>query len=217
MVNSVSSITPHDAGFIVSESDGYASRDAVTITSGAGALAAGHVLESFAVSASASAAAGGANSGNGAVSNLSGGSAPAGLYRLTMLTSTTYRVRSLGTGGTVGSGTVASNFSAGPNFVLSAGSAAFAAGDTFTITVNSGGYEFREYDPANSDAVIAPAGILIGHVDATSNAVKAAVLTRAAEVNRGELSWFSGATAGEIETALESLAQDQQVVARDAI
>jgi hypothetical protein len=65
--------------------------------------------------------------------------------------------------------------------------------------------KYKEYNPGNSDGSEVVAGILWDDTDATSADKKAAAVVRAAEVNQGEISWFSGASGGQITAGIAGL------------
>ena len=74
----------------------------------------------------------------------------------------------------------------------------------------------EEYNPANTDGSQVPAAISWDAYDATLFDVKAAAITRDAQVNEAELTWFEGATAGQIAAALAMMAEAPMRIIRAA-
>lgn len=72
----------------------------------------------------------------------------------------------------------------------------FIVGDGFNITVVLDAAQYKEWNPGNDDGSEVVAGVLWDDIDATDGPVKGAAITQAAQVNGGELTWFSGATTG---------------------
>lgn len=72
-----------------------------------------------------------------------------------------------------------------------------------TITASG---KYAVYNPALSDGTQTPSGILWDKCDATAVDKKAAAIVRQAEVNQNELTWFGGATGGQITAGLAALA-----------
>lgn len=64
---------------------------------------------------------------------------------------------------------------------------------------------YKEYNPGSSDGSQTVAGLLWDDTDATAANTKAAGIVRDCEVNQGELTWFSGASAGQITTGIAGL------------
>jgi hypothetical protein len=171
--------------FILSEANGYLSREVLTIASGAGKLEAGTVLGKLAVGAATAAAKSGGNTGNGtisAVTVLNG--AKAGVYALRFTAATTWALTDPD-GFSLANG---ANGAANANdigFTTTAGGTPFIAGDGFDITVAAGS---GVYWPSTHAAVANKAGIesasaILAHgVDATSAAVDAVCITNDAEV-----------------------------------
>jgi hypothetical protein len=209
-------------GFMVSEAEGFRSREMITVLSGE-VLKAGHVVEAVLVGASAAATAATGNVGDGAMGAITvSNAAREGDYQLVITEPGSnvgeFEVRRVGDGELVGQGTVAAAFSAGGlAFTLADGATDFAVGDSFMIAVSAGGYKYREYDPTNADAAIAPAGILWDAIDASAADTKGAAVVRDCEVNDGELTWFSGASAGQKAAAFQAMKDNLGVIARTAI
>lgn len=208
-------------GFMVSEMPGLYSRDNITVLSGEN-LAAGAVLERVLVGASVAGAAAAGNTGNGTIGTLTAGNASQeGVY-------TAVVVEPAANGGTfvvedpqgreVGRGNVAAAFTGGGiGFTIADGATDFAVGDRFNITVSAGGFKYREYDPANTDASLAPAGILWDAVDASAADKPGAAITKGAVVNAGELTWFPGATTGQKTAAIQAMDDVLNIRARPAV
>jgi hypothetical protein len=78
------------------------------------------------------------------------------------------------------------------------------AGHVLGVITATGKY--TEYNPANADGSQTAAGILWDNCDATTADQRAAAIVRDAVVNANELTFFSGATSGQIQTALAALA-----------
>lgn len=144
----------HAGGFMVSEAPGRYSRDAVTIDQNQ-ALVAGQILGiatagqgAFAAAAAAAVA---GNSGNGTVSAPSVGAGAltplVGTYRIVAIAPTKFEVFDPA-GKMVGEATAGSAFAGPIGFTITAGGAAFVAGDAFTVAVT-------ETDPANAGKFVA--------------------------------------------------------------
>lgn len=171
--------------FILSEANGYQSREVLTIASGAGKLEAGTVLGQVSVGAATAAAKSGGNTGNGtisAVTVLSG--AKAGVYALRFTSATAWTLTdpdgfalAPGVNGTANANDL--------GFTTTAGGVAFVAGDGFDITVAAGS---GVYWPSTNAAVAGKAGIevasaILGYgVDATNAAVDVVCIANDAEV-----------------------------------
>lgn len=206
----LNSRTVRAGGFLVSEANAYRSREMITIASGQN-LKAGAVLGRITRGTTAAAAADAGNTGNGAMGAVTvGAGASAGAYRLVI------DAPAANAGGffvedpngvEIGRGNVASAFNAGGlSFTLADGSTDFVANDAFTITVAAGSGKYKEYNPGNGDGSQVPAGILWDDCDATAADVIATSIVRDAEVNQGELTWFSGASGGQITAGIAGLA-----------
>lgn len=196
-------------GFMVSEARGFRSREEITVLSGQN-LKAGAVLGKVASGGAGVSAAGAGNVGNGAMGAITVTNARPGVYQVEIIEAAAnaghFEV-SDPDGVVIGNGNVAALFTGGGiSFTLADGATDFAAGDRFLITVSGGVAKYKEYNPANTDGSQVPAGILWDDADATSADVRAAAVARSAEVNQGELTWFSGASAGQIVTGIAGLA-----------
>lgn len=202
----------YTAEFLLSESPGSRSRENVTVLSGENLLV-GHVLGRRLVSPTFGAAAAlGTNVGNGVFGTVTAATnlgAQRGTYRIVMTEPTT----NLGTfevfdpsGLVVGDGVVGTAFDNQIQFTIADGGTDFVAGDAFTVAVTGGTYKVKEYDPADADGGQRPYGVLLSAVNATSADKAGVAVVRDAEVRSGDLSWFSGASATQKETAQDVLA-----------
>jgi hypothetical protein len=128
----------HDAGFIVSVASGHQSFEQVTLTGGAKVLA-GTVLGQVTSAVTATAAALGANTGNGTFGTITPQAAPGtsiGAYGVLFTDATHFTVTA--PDGTTATGTTGVAFSAlGIGFTITAGGTAFVAGDSFTVTTTA--------------------------------------------------------------------------------
>ncbi len=196
---------------VLSEANGDRSRDQIVVLSGEN-LKAGHVLGRRLVSPTFGAAAAlGTNTGNGvfgAVTMGTNNGARRGTYRIVITEPGT----NLGTfevigpdGLIIGDGVVATLFDNEIQFTLADGATDFVAGDAFTVAVTAGTYKYKEYDVADSDGGQRPVGILYSNVDASSADKAGVAIRRDAEVRAGDLTWFSGATQAQKDTAAEAL------------
>jgi hypothetical protein len=217
MATSFTSTLVHAGGFMVSESNQFRSRAGIIVLSGE-VLVAGHVLGKIMVGGTAVAALNAGVTGNPTFATVTAGAAAkVGRYRLTFLTATTFNVEDPD-GNLVGNGTLGVAFLAGGiGFTATAGGTPAVAGDSATITVTAGTDKYREYNPANTDGSNVPAGIIWDKCDATGADKRAAAVVREAEVNAQELTWFSGASAGQKTAALQSMADRLQIIGRPAI
>ena len=210
----------HAGEFLLSESNGDRSRENITVLSGEN-LKAGHVIARRLVSPTVGAAAAlGTNVGNGTVGSLSAGNAAQrGTYRLVC----TEPATNAGTfevidpaGRIIGDATVAVAFTGEINFTIADGATDFASGDAFTIAVTGGTYKYREYNPANTDGTQNPDGlaVLCDNVDAATVAAdtKGVGMVRQAAVRSVDLTWFSGATTAQKETATDAMAKNGLLV-----
>lgn len=194
----------HSAGFLISEDvPGRRSRDQVTLKQqSAKPTMAGTVLGKYIVSAAAPTyAAQAGNTGNftsSAVVESSGASV--GVYRIEFIAATVYTVFDP-TGNFLGEGNLGTAFSAGGmTFTLTAGLTAAVAGDGGTITVvaHASAGKYDVLDLTATTGLETPAAILFNTwADATGADTSITVITRAAEVNGGELIYPAGATANQ--------------------
>lgn len=198
----------HAGEFVLSEGNRTISREEVTVT-GSAAYKAGQVLGKISAG-TATAEANGSNTGDGAMGAVTvGGSAKEGVYTLTVVEPGTDAgdfVVEGPDGVVVGSGSVGSAFSAGGlSFTLADGSADFAAGDSFTITVVVSSEKYTDHDPAASDGSQVAAAVLYAAVDATDGDVAGVAIVRDAELVGDSLTWKSGITDDEKSLATAQL------------
>lgn len=208
-------------GFMVSEEEDFRSREKVVVVSGQN-LKAGHVLGSVLVSASAASAAAAGNTGNGVMGTVTPGNAAVlGNYSLVI----TEPAANAGTfevadprGNVIGTGTVGVAYNTGGlAFTLADGATDFVAGDRFTITVSGGTLKVKEYNPANTDGSQRVYGVLWDAVDASAADVAGAAVVRACVINQEEVTWFSGASAGQKTAALAFMRDYLGIIPRPAV
>ena len=188
----------HNGGYLVSQAPGHLSHDQVTLGQ-SGLTYAGTVLGQQSIGTTAAAAALGTNVGNGTVGaiTLSSG-VQLGAYVVEFDSATNFVV-SNPAGAEVGHGTVGNVFNAGGvSFTITAGGTAFAAADSFTVTVAAGSGNYLPLNPTANDGTQTPAAILFETKDTTSAAKTVLATVRSAEVNASELIWPAGTTALQI-------------------
>lgn len=194
----------HAGEFLLSEANGSRSRKEVTITAGAGILAAGTLIALITAANAAVATADGGNTGDGVMGAITTGSAAVtGTYVLTI----TAAAANGGTfelvdplGSLVGEGSVGVAFDAGGlSFTLADGVTDFIVGDVFTIAVTAALGEYRPYDDdGTDDGRRAATGILYAPVDATLNDIRAVAVVRDAEVIERLLTGLDAAGAADL-------------------
>lgn len=217
---SFSSIQPRAGGFLVSEEEHLRSREQIIILSGQ-VVRAGHVLGKVLVGAAAASSPAAGNTGNGVMGAVTAGNAARdGTYQLVIIEAAANGGRFEVTdpnAQVIGTGAVAVAFAGGGlGFTLADGATDFVAGDRFSITVSGGTEKYKEYNPANTDGSQVPAAISWDAYDATLGDVRGAAIAREAAVNTGELTWFSGASAGQIAAGLALMAQSpMRVIGRN--
>ncbi len=206
----------HAAEFIVSESNGYRSREAIIVGSGAD-LQPGTVLAK-APGAATSAAKAGGNTGTGTfvldATNPVLGGAKAGVYTLRCITAVTnggtFRLEdpdgfvlgdyviAAGAGGVVA---VNDDIKG----VITDGGTDFVAGDGFDITV-AASTKFKQLDLTALNGLQVAAAILYGPAFAASADRRGAAYVRECEVNGGEIVWPDGITTNQKAAAIAQLA-----------
>lgn len=206
----LTSIQPRAGGFLVSEAEHHRSRDQILILSGQ-VVVSGHVLGAVMVGGVAVAAPASGNAGLAAMGAVTvGGGGDVGVYEVIMRTAGAtgaFEVQNPD-GVIVGEGAVGTLFNQGGlSFTLADNATHAAIGDRYLVTVSGGAMKYKEYNPANTDGSQVPAAISWDAYDATLGDVKAAAITRDAQVNEAELTWFEGATAGQIAAALAMMAE----------
>lgn len=190
---------PRTGDYLLTEANGYRSREEITIVSGAGKLSAGTVLGKIttggALSAVAAALAG--NTGNGVLTlanpAVAAGAAP-GVYQVRFVEPAANAGAFLveaPDGTIVGDGTVGVAFDGAVKFTIADGATDFAAGDGFSVTVTEAAATGAgKYTPATMAAVdgsqVAVA-VLYAAVDATSADQPAVAHARDCEVKIGSL------------------------------
>jgi Bacteriophage lambda head decoration protein D len=200
----------HDGGFLVSEARGHRSRD-VGLLGGGAKILPGTVLGLLAGGV-AGAWPGNAeqvdnNTGNGTLT-LAGTPAVAGaqlgMYSAVATSATVFAVTDP-FGNSLGNATAGTAFSNQIAFTIAAGATPFAAGDEFSVEVESINGTFEPLNPAATDGTQTAAAISFGFVDTTLNDKPGTVVIRECEVNGFELVWPAGATAAQIANATAQL------------
>ena len=204
----------HKSEFIVSEANGTLSRESITVLSGQN-LKPGHVLGKV-LDGSATGAAVAGNTGNGTIGSVDANtSAKKGVYTLTCIEPAanggTFSVEDPD-GVTIGTAVVGTPYAGVIEFTIADGATDFVAGDRFTVTV-AGVEKFKEYNPANTDGSQIAVALLLDYADATAADIPGVAIVRQAEVNAGELVWFTGATDNQKADGLGSL-QAVGIIAR---
>jgi hypothetical protein len=221
-LTTLSSIQPRAGGFLVSEAEHFRSREQIVVLSGQ-VLKAGHVLGKVVVGASAVSAPASGNTGNGVMGAVTAGNAArVGTYQLVIIEAAANAGRfevADPNGLIIGTGSVGVAFAGGGlSFTLADGATDFVAGDRFSITISGGTEKFKEYNPANTDGSQFPAAISWDVYDASAADVNGAAVVRDAQVNVAELTWFSGATSGQIAAAIALMAgEPMRVIARPSV
>lgn len=198
----------HAGAFIVSEGNGFISRDHVTIASGQ-KLKAGAVLGKITAGAITAAAVAG-NTGNGAIGDVTAGNGiMPGVYKAICIEAGTnagiFEVFAPN-GVLLGKATVAVAFAGAVNFTIADGATDFVSGDAFTITVAAGSGKYVAYDGAAADGSDVAAGILFAPVDATAADRPGTTVARLAEVNASMLVFDDSQEAPAQAKALADLA-----------
>ncbi|GEM_PF-1094154 len=205
---------PRHAGeFILSEANGQRSREGVTIGENQkiepGALLA-LLAQDGGVTTSVAADSG--NTGNGTLDMASpavSSKAKNGTYTVTAASDTVFAVASP-TGASLGNATVGTAFNKEIKFTITAGAAAFAAGDSFDIGVGvetPGDYHAVAYDPEGDDGSEKTVAVAIyPAVTGAGETVKIAAIFRDAEVNGQCLAWREDVTAEQKAAATADLA-----------
>lgn len=194
------------ASYIVSEANGYRSREVGFVASGSGVLKAGAVLGLAVLGSALAAAKSGGNTGNGtisAVTLLDG--AKTGIYKLRFTSATAWTLVDP-EGFEIGSGV---NGVANANdlaFTTTAGGTPFVAGDGFDITVSPGTKKLKPLNPSAVDGSQHAVAILYEGCDATSADVRRTYTARDSEVQDDMLTWPVGITDSQKNAALASLA-----------
>ena len=147
----------------------------------------------------------GTNTGNGTIGSVSPGSAvKLGVYTLTATAATTFQVTDpegnvLAEEATVGTAFASTDI----DFTLTAGSTAFVAGDSFTVTVIDSIGNFIECVKTATDGSQTPAGVLTDDVDASAGPVGSGAYI-AGEFNARALIYDTSWTIAALRTAMRS-------------
>ena len=208
----------HDAAFLLSEANGYRSRQSVTLRNAGVAavtLLAGTVLAAIttgALSAVATAFAG--NTGNGAMGAVTvDAGAQTGTWKV-LITEPGANVGNFVVerpDGTIdGQGDVAAAYNGGINFTLADGATDFVAGDGFDVVVTAaaatGQGQYVKHDPEATDGTQIAGAILFGEVTVPAGGTAdGAAIVRDAEVRTAYLVWDDH-DAGEKTAAIAQLA-----------
>lgn len=177
--------SPKVIAFVLSEANGFGSRENATVTQAGTALKSGTVLAQVDAGAGTYAVDAGATGNPTCGTVVIGAAAFPGVYAIQFTAATKFDVEDPN-GVRIGSGTLGSAFSkAGLGFTMTAGGTAAVAGDRVTITVATG---TGKYIPYTASAAAGPAaGILYQGLAAATGDVKAVVFTNDCEVNRNLL------------------------------
>ncbi len=195
--------------YMVSEGEGFRSRDQGILLTGQ-VVAAGTVLgRSILGGATAVATAG--DTGNGTVGAVTvGAAAQVGTYTLAV----TVAAAGAGTfevvdprGEVCGVGTVGEPFAGGGlGFTVTHGATDFVVGDSFAITVAATSGKYVALNPAALDGSEKACAIAYANVDASAGDHRLTITARAAEVNGNCLTWPAGITAPQLAAATAQLA-----------
>lgn len=199
--------------YIVSESNGYRSREQGMIASGSGVLLAGTVLGRIATGTATSSAKAGGNTGNGVLTvDLTTPILPGaknGVYRARVTAAAanggTFRV-SDPDGEVLGDVAVGATFADQIKFSIADGATDFIVGDEFDISVALGTGKYAPFNPAATDGSEIASAILYEGCDATSADARRTLSVRDTEVNAGVLQWADGVTDSQKTAALAALA-----------
>lgn len=200
----------HTGGFMVSEANGWRSRETRTVLSGQ-TLKPGHVVGAVAVGAATPAAFAGNAGSTGTIGAVTvGAGAKVGTYKVVIIEPASnagkFAVEDPD-GVLVGTGTVAVEFvGGGLTFTVPDAGTDFIAGEGFNIAVAAGSGKLKEWNPSNADGSHIAVGISYGAVDASAADAPGAFIVRHAEINAAELNWFSGADSNAKTAGLAQLA-----------
>lgn len=177
--------TPKIVAFVLSEADGFLSRENAVVTQAGTAVKSGALLAQVDAGAGTYAVDAGSTGNPTAGTVVIGAAAIPGVYTITFTAATKFDVEDPN-GVKIGSGTLGTAFSkAGLGVTLTAGGTAAVAGDRATITVAAGS---GKYVPYTANAAAGPAAALLYQsLPAATGDVKAVVFTNDCEVNRALL------------------------------
>jgi hypothetical protein len=191
------------------------SQDRGTLTGGSyelGTVLGRITLDDDVTVAAAGAGVAGANTGNGtctpdATTPLLAG-AKAGIYTAKCIAAATnggtFRVYDPD-GLVLGDVAVGTAWASGIKFLIADGTADFAVGDGFAITVAAGSGKFTIFDPAGLDGRQYPVAVLLANVDASSDDKVGPILARGGVVDKNGLAWKAGLTDNQKAEALAQL------------
>jgi hypothetical protein len=202
------------------ETDRLTGRRAARVLAGSGAarlITLGMVVAVITAGAVTSAAKAGGNTGNGTLTL--DATAPAqsgakvGVYTVRCIAaatnSGTFRVEDPD-GFVLGDVAVGATFSDDIKFVIADGSADFAVGDGFDITVAAGSGKVVQYSPTGTGGAEIPAGVALDEVsaaDGSDSTEDLVFLSRNAIVDLDQLVWPAGISATQKTAALAALAR----------
>jgi len=177
--------SPKLVAFVLSEANGWGSRENGVVTQAGTEIKSGTVLAQVDAGAGTFAMDAGATGNPTAGTITIGAAAIPGVYAVEFTAATKFTVEDPN-GKTIGTGTLGSAFSkAGVGVTLTAGATPAVAGDTATITVAAGTGKYIAY---TANAAAGPAAaILYSGLDAATGDVKAVVMTNNCEVSRNLL------------------------------
>ncbi len=177
--------SPKVIAFVLSEANGFGSRENATVTQAGTAIKSGTVLAQVDAGAGTFAMDAGATGNPTSGTITVGAAAVPGAYVVEFTAATKFTVEDP-TGKNIGTGTTGVAFSkAGLGFTLTAGGTPAVAGDRATISVAAGTGKYIAY---TASAAAGPAaGILYQGLPAATGDVKAVVFTNDCEVNRSML------------------------------
>lgn len=191
----------HAGEFILTEDDGHYSRDAITILSGEGALAAGQIVGLVAADKGAVTVGNPAftGAGDGVLTKATpayGAGVQEGTYtiRLVEAGANAGQFEVVRPDGSLdGFATVGVAYDKQVKFTIADGATDFSAAAQITLAVTiadpTGVGKYRSADPTNTDGSGVAKAIIIYPVDATSADVEVAAITRHAEVNGNILTY----------------------------
>lgn len=191
----------HPGEFLLSEANGFRSREKGVIVAGSGVFAPGTVIGLVAIGTAMAAIKGGGNTGNGVltvdVSDPVLPGAVSGTYRVTCIGSAsnggTFRVDHPN-GAVLGDVAVGQTFADQIKFAIADGAADFVIGDAFLITVALGA---KKYAPSpdsqveNIEGAETAVAVTLYGGDATSVDVEIAIIARDADINKSTLVYDS--------------------------
>jgi hypothetical protein len=205
--------------YLVSEAEGYRSREQIVVVSGSGVLMAGAVLGKINAGGTISAgqAANAGNTGGGTLTLANpafAAGAKLGVYQATCTVggadgTSKFRVEDPD-GVVIGTATGGAEFNKAIKFTIAHATANFVVGDGFTVTLTQAADDDDgKYAPltvAGTDGRQTAAAVLYEGCDATSVDVRRTITARDSEVTAGELTWPNAISDGDKAAALAALA-----------